>query len=143
MRAVLINPFEEKVEVLEDFPGGLDAIYKALDCDCIDARSLDDDISIYVDDEGLFREGQRFFRLDGSEAVWSGKALVVGIDGEGDDVSLCSHDAGVIKSLVRFCPPTMRFVEIVTTTDVVTHPVFGKVSRIVQTPVFFDGPEEE
>ena len=54
MKALLINP-ENKTVTTVDLGKGLDAIYKAMDCDLFDVVNLPNGDAIYVDDEGLLK----------------------------------------------------------------------------------------
>jgi hypothetical protein len=95
MKAYLIDPWTRTVTEVQraDAPTGNEAlheIYSLIDCDTITAvrpHNAGTD-AIYVDDEGLFKDEQKFFlcRLWPHEAL-AGKGLWVGTTPEGDDAS--------------------------------------------------------
>lgn len=94
MRGILINPWTREVtevEVAEDYRD----IYRHLsnplgakvDCFCIGMNWPNGDV-LYVDDEGLFKSGNRVFdigRID--EQPLSGNGLILGSDNAGNSVS--------------------------------------------------------
>jgi hypothetical protein len=95
MKAYLIDPWTRTVTEVqrgEDNNGNsrLHEIYALLGCDAIEAvnpHNAGSDI-IYVDEEGLFKDGQMFFycRLWPQESL-AGKGLWVGTTRSGDDAS--------------------------------------------------------
>lgn len=82
MRAILIDPFT-KVVAETDIAPGLSGIRQALGCDLVTATPLTDGSSdvVYLDDEGLFVEGQAWFGLAGHPQPYAGKGLVLGSTG--------------------------------------------------------------
>ncbi len=83
----LIDPFAKTVtETSIDRRIGLKDIYRLMDCRLIDAvRFRDTSDVIYVDDEGLYADDQRFFKVDGVPQPLAGKALYVGTTDDGED----------------------------------------------------------
>src|SRR5262245_6497071 len=92
MQAVLIDPFERKLSVVEwqDYKDW----YKLIDCETFDMPRLapvtpKHSLGLVVDDNGIFREGQRFFRIVfRPTTTFAGKALVVLNDDEGETRTL-------------------------------------------------------
>jgi hypothetical protein len=95
MKAYLIDPWTRTVTEVQrgadnSSHSRLREIYSLIDCDTITAvnpHNAGTDI-IYVDDEGLFKDEQKFFlcRLWPQEAL-AGKGLWVGTTPGGDDAS--------------------------------------------------------
>lgn len=79
---------EEAVRAVE-IDGSLASIYAALShekhpVDCIDALRLPGSDVIYLDDEGLFKDHDHWFRLHGYHQPLRGRGLVVGTDRGGN-----------------------------------------------------------
>jgi hypothetical protein len=103
MKAYLIDPYETKVTEVE-YSGNYEDIYKLIDCrtfDCVGFRGFKD--TIYIDDEGLYKEDKQFFMVDGFPTPLCGKALVLGTDEEGDSISP-KTSLTKLKSMVDFIP---------------------------------------
>lgn len=83
----LIDPFAKTVtETSLDRRLGLKDIYRLMECSTIDAvRFRDRSDVIYVDDNGLYADDQRFFKVEGYPQPLTGKALYVGTTEEGED----------------------------------------------------------
>lgn len=83
----LIDPFAKTVtETSLDRRLGLKDIYRLMECSTIDAvRFHDRSDVIYVDDNGLYADDQRFFKVEGYPQPLAGKALYVGTTEEGED----------------------------------------------------------
>ena len=94
MKAYLIDPWTRTVTEVERSEGSaevqLHEIYRLIGCQHIEAVNPSDSGSdvIYVDEEGLFKDGQLFFycRLWPVEAL-AGRGLWVGTTRSGDDTS--------------------------------------------------------
>ena len=91
MRAFLIDPFRQTVEQIE-YSGDFRQIYKLIDAECFDVARLNaKGDGIFVDDEGLYAEDQRFFQHRLYPNPLAGKGLVIGCDmnnGESADASM-------------------------------------------------------
>lgn len=87
IKAILIDPFE--MIVSEVFYGGdLENIYELIEAKPFTVASFGaDGDGIFVDDEGLFRQGQRFFKFDGYPQPLAGKGLILGSDESGESIS--------------------------------------------------------
>ena len=103
MKAYLIDPYETTVTEVE-YSGNYEDIYKLIDChtfDCVGFRGFKD--TIYIDDEGLYKEDKQFFMVDGFPTPLCGKALVLGTDKKGNSqapkISLTK-----LKKMITFIP---------------------------------------
>lgn len=109
MKGILIDPFTERVvEVSLTEQAQLEEYYLLLDCNTIDVISIPDrglietslqrgkvldaadsrfkNNSLYLDDEGLYKEDQKFYNFIGANL--SGRGLILGHDtSTGDTVS--------------------------------------------------------
>jgi len=84
MNAYLIDPFTKTVKLVE-YSGDYKEIYQYIDCDCfttVTINAMDD--TIFVDDEGLFKEFQTFFQHANYKQPLAGYGLVLGCDSEGN-----------------------------------------------------------
>jgi len=74
----VIDPHKEEIRVV-DLPGDkleLATIYDLLECATFDVHSLTADTDLFIDDNGLLVEQQRFFSIDNK--VFAGNGLIVG-----------------------------------------------------------------
>ena len=74
----VIDPHKEEIRVV-DLPDDkleLSTIYDLLDCTTFDVHSLTADTDLFIDDEGLLVEEQRFFIVNNK--VFAGTGLIVG-----------------------------------------------------------------
>jgi len=53
--AILIDPVERSISIIEDHSEKLEAIYKTLDCDCICSVKMPFNHVMFLDDNGLIR----------------------------------------------------------------------------------------
>jgi hypothetical protein len=75
-----------------------------MDCRLIDAvRFRDTSDVIYVDDEGLYADDQRFFKVDGVPQPLAGKALYVGTTDDGDDCAP-TRTLEQVEFMIEFMP---------------------------------------
>jgi hypothetical protein len=81
MRAILIDPFTQTIEEV-DYSGDYKDIYSLIECDLFTTVYLPNtsDDTLFVDDEGLYVENQRFFKIDGFEQPLAGRGLLLGTD---------------------------------------------------------------
>jgi len=115
MRGILIDPFaQEIVEV--DYSGDWRDIKKFLQCDLFTTVYMPDTTdSIFVDDEGLYVENQRYFKFASYPQPLAGMGLVLGCNDEGDSVS-CESTLEQVKAMVEWCDegtsvePMMTFI---------------------------------
>lgn len=86
MRAIHIDPIHRSVASVE-YSGDYQQIYHLIDCDTFDvARINNKGDGIFVDDEGLFKEHQTFFYIEGYPQPLAGKGLMLGTDAGGESV---------------------------------------------------------
>ena len=113
MRAIKIDVVKKEVYEI-DLEQGLDAMYKALECEVVDGRRIGSNIYLWIDDEGLLHEPLGAFSLRPGE-VFSGHGLVTGISAEGETVDF-PYTIGAISGRVTFVPtdqlpePRMEFI---------------------------------
>jgi hypothetical protein len=103
MKAFLIDPFEREVREIE-WSANWQDISKILDCHTFTVASIGhnlDDDTIYVDDEGLYRDGQDFFAFVGHPNPLAGYGLLVGTDCEGDSADP-KHRLEQVQSKTHF-----------------------------------------
>lgn len=137
MKGILIDPFERTVTRV-DVPPGIDAIYALIQAQPFTCVGIDDRNAIYVDDEGLYKEDQRFFQFRGYPQPLAGKGLILGSDNEGESVS-CTITLADAKSRVTF--PAVALAEFVPIPEGTTDNRFGIDMPVIgHTPVF--GPDE-
>ena len=94
MKAILIDVKNEEIKEVE-FNGTLHDIYDLVDCATFDVVRIDETNGIYVDDEGLFVEDQRFFIYHGTNhdgyhgrvQALAGNGLILGVNGGGETIS--------------------------------------------------------
>ena len=105
MKAILIDPFNKDVKEIE-ICDTLQDIYDAIDCTTFDiATFIHDSIGrtdIYVDDEGLLKESNRYFKTWNGN-TYAGKGLLLDTDDEGNSTDV---SVGIlqVQSSIRFLP---------------------------------------
>jgi hypothetical protein len=107
MRAILIDPFAEQVTTVE-CDGEIRSIYQLIGADTFDVVRVGGD-DLFVDDEGLFQEKQRFFQIEGYPQPLAGKALVLGLDLPSGDSAEPNMSEGDVRALVTFLPEGYRY----------------------------------
>lgn len=107
-KAYLINPWQNTIMIVDfEYGGSYTQIRNLIGTEeapdpTFSAVDIDDKHSIYIDDEGLFREDQAFFQLKGYPQPLQGKGLVLGIDydtGESVPPTLSLED---VNALIHF-----------------------------------------
>lgn len=93
-------------EITIDTKDSVKAIAQAIGCDVFTVVGLQDDIDIYVDDEGLINRSPLNLALTvlahrlGSPSVLFGSGLIVSVDDDGETVSLSENQREtVLKAL--------------------------------------------
>ena len=87
MKAYLVDPVAKTVTEVEH-DGDYRDIYKHIQADCFTALSINTmGDALYLDDEGLYRDGQRYFHLKGYPQPLGGRGLLLGTDDEGDSIA--------------------------------------------------------
>lgn len=107
MKAVLINPKDKTVTDVE-ITGELQHYYKLIECHTITHAPLthvkDMDghkFTLYVDDEGLFRDVRYHFTIAGRCGTLVGNGIMVGHDGEGNSID-CPLTAAEVALDIEF-----------------------------------------
>ena len=102
MRAILIDPFTQTIEEV-DYSGDYKDIYCLIECDLFTTVYLPNtsDDTLFVDDEGLYVENQRFFKIDGFEQPLAGRGLLLGTDEEGESID-CMSTVEEVKAIVSW-----------------------------------------
>ena len=85
MRGVKIDPEHGTIEEV-DYSGDYKDIYKMLDIDTFTVVDLDNNNTLFVDDEGLLKDPEFFFTIDDGQPL-AGKGLVLATDKEGETVA--------------------------------------------------------
>jgi hypothetical protein len=103
MKAVLICPYTKTIEDVE-YSGDYKDLYALLGCGLfttvyLDGANLD---TLFVDDEGLYVESQKFFKIAGYEQPLAGRGILLGTDAEGESTD-CASTAEGVKSIVEWC----------------------------------------
>jgi hypothetical protein len=84
-KTLLIDPFKQTITEVQ-YRGDYKHIYELIECDTYDAARINKHgDALFVDDEGLFKEGQAFFLHKDYPQPLAGKALLLGCrasDGE-------------------------------------------------------------
>ncbi len=102
--AILIDPFEMTVTEVA-YGGELADIYRLIDADLFTVAGFGEaGDGVYVDDEGLFKATQRFFKLDGYPQPLAGKGLVLGSNDGGESVAPVTT-LEAIRAAVRWVQP--------------------------------------
>ena len=87
MKAYLIDPHTETITEVE-YSGDYREIYKHIDAEIFTTAQFNKfGDTVFVDDEGLFKEEQEFFLINGYPQPLAGKGLVLGCDEEGESVA--------------------------------------------------------
>jgi len=86
-KAILIDVHDFSVTEIEVDQDNLQDIYDALGCDLFDCVTLPNGDAIYIDDEGLLKNPDRFFALIGYTSILAGNGLIMGVDDEGASIA--------------------------------------------------------
>lgn len=141
MRSILINPTERTVTEVEH-SGDYQDIYRLLDIKTpFDVRPLGNGESVYFDDEFLLKlepgDTIQTFTLEGLPEPIGGNGLILGVDGGGNSVAtkLALDDVkpGWKTLTFRGWIPGYQKVD--------THPLYGKVNKIIGPRPIFDEVE--
>jgi hypothetical protein len=106
MKAILINPFDQTIKETE-YTGDYREIYSLVECRTFDCVRLTPHEDMYIDDEGLLIDNQRYFRMVEIGANYGGKALLLSHDDEGE-TKATNWTLQDVKSMVEFLPETHR-----------------------------------
>ena len=108
LRAVLIDPFKQRVTEVRVKPDNNADIYLHINANKFDVAQfyprqvrrggvIEGNVlhDVYVDDEGLFRQDQRYWFNRATGTVLAGKGLVLALDDEGRSSHCLWSDKGV------------------------------------------------
>ena len=101
MKAILINPIDNSVKEV-DYNGDYKQIYTYIDATMFGVVDIPNDDSIFIDDEGLFKDTQHCFLFKGIPTPLCGKALVLGIDHKTGDSADANSTIQEIRESVTF-----------------------------------------
>lgn len=102
MKAILINPFDETVKEVE-YTGDYREIYHLINCRTFDCVRLTPHEDMYIDDEGLLINNQRYFRMVEIDANYAGKALLLSHDDEGETTAT-NWTLQDVKDMIEWLP---------------------------------------
>ena len=100
MKGILINPFDETIKEVV-YTGDYREIYDLVECRTFDCVSLDNEDDMYIDDEGLLMDNQRFFSINGRN--YGGKGLLLSHDDEGETTGT-NLDLQMVKDMIQWLP---------------------------------------
>lgn len=101
MRGILINPEDKTVTEIET-PGGLDELYRLVNCRTVEVVDLGGGQDLWLDEEGLLTDDPGpFFAFIGREAhPFCGRGLILSNDGQGNSTSTTLRLSAVSKLIV-------------------------------------------
>jgi len=114
MKGILINPFDTTIKEVV-YTGDYREIYDIIDCRTFDCVLFYGTQDMYIDDEGLLKNNQRYFRMTELGANYGGKALLLSHDDEGETTGT-NLDLQMVEDMVEWLPeghketPYMEFV---------------------------------
>ena len=100
MKGILINPFDETIKEVV-VTGNYKELYTLIECRAFDCVDVDEDNTLYVDDEGLLHDTNRYFSIHGRE--FAGRGLILSTDDEGNSADV-RFTLKEVKDLVSFFP---------------------------------------
>jgi hypothetical protein len=100
MKAILINSIEQTVTEIE-YSGNWRDISKLIGCDLFTVVNMGKGDTIFVDDEGLLKDPQYFFKLDTYRSLLAGNGLILGSDDEGESIA-CKVTVEEMRSRISF-----------------------------------------
>jgi hypothetical protein len=105
MRAILIDPKAKTITEVE-YTGDYKNINEHIEAELftvvgIDHYENEDRESLFVDDEGLYKEDQYFFLWNGYDQPLAGKGLILGYNAEGESIAT-SLGLDYVTSMVKF-----------------------------------------
>lgn len=104
-KTFLIDPHTMTVTEVQ-YSGEYKHIYQLIEADCYDcARINKQGDGLFVDDEGLFKEEQRFFLHEDYPQPLAGKALVLGCDMDNGETVAPHTTLAELQSKVRWVLP--------------------------------------
>lgn len=135
MRAILIDPKARTVTDIEVRPG-IEPIYEALQCRTFDVVALDDTNGVYIDDDGLYVEGQHFFMFGDFHQPLGGRGLILGMEPETGESVSTELALAEIESKIKWIDDSIKVAGFQNYGGEIDHPVFGKTFVIGSHAVF-------
>ena len=114
MKGILINPFDTTIKEVV-YTGDYREIYDLIDCRSFDVAMAKENNDLYLDDEGLLKNNQRYFRMVELGANYGGKALILAHNDEGESTAT-TLTLQEVEDMVEWLPeghietPYMEFV---------------------------------
>ena len=103
IKAIIVDPIAKTLTPVI-YNGDYKTIYTMIKCDTFDVARTEaagHPLSVYVDDEGLFKDNQSFFMFYGMPQPLAGMGLIFGeVDDEGYDTD--APDVDMIKDSLVF-----------------------------------------
>lgn len=84
-RGFLINPENRTISQVE-YNGDYKQIYEFIKAELFTVVRIDEDNTVFVDDEGLLNDPRYFFKLRGYHQPLAGRGLILGVDKEGESI---------------------------------------------------------
>ena len=112
MKAILINPYDATIKTTE-YTGDYREIYDLIGCRSFDCVRIYETQDMYIDDEGLLMDNQRYFTMN--DRVYAGKGLLLSHNDEGETTGT-NLDLQMVEDMVEWLPeghketPYMEFV---------------------------------
>jgi len=106
INVIVINPFEQTTtEVTISNSESINEFTKIMDCRVFDVVRLGTNVIMYVDDEGLLIDENRYFKLgdDPNAYAYAGISIVACDDNFGGTISF-DRDMSTIEELVTWMP---------------------------------------
>lgn len=110
--AILIDPAERSISVVENHSGDLEAIYKTLGCDCICNIKMPFNHVMFLDDNGLILPVEEInkrglFYVTGYAKPLAGKGLIFHSTSDGD-LDSCFLLVEQVEQLIRWRPKGVK-----------------------------------
>lgn len=137
MRAILINPHDKSITEV-DYDGRIEHMYELIGCSLVTAVTVyrEEDGSqetLWLDDEGLFVNDQKFFMWAEYPQPLAGRGLVLGTSPEGDSIAT-KLDISKIEPHITW--PNLRYTHM--TTSEKAGDVFGHSGFIITNVPHFE-----
>jgi len=101
----VIDPHTQTIKEVT-YRGEYQHIYELIDCDCFDAARINRfGDALFVDDEGLYKDGQAFFVHSDYPQPLAGKALVMGCNPTTGDTIAHSTTLKELREKVTWVMP--------------------------------------
>lgn len=100
MKGIFIDAKKRQVTEVE-IEKGLQPIYDLLGIETFECVYIDDKETIYVDEEGLYKDDTEWFFFEGTHQPIRGNGLILSTDDDGESVST-NLSLEYVKSKVKF-----------------------------------------